>query len=127
MGETAAETVREIEETRDRLDSEIHELEERLPPARVTKRVIGVAAGGAVLWFVVRRFKSRRDAKAAKEASRAMIQVLPERTAKELARMLEEGRWKPWAATAAGIWLFLRLTEIRQLRRMNRALRASSV
>ena len=49
MGKSAAETVREIEDTRDKLESEIRELEGRLPhPAVWTKRLIGVAVGAMV-------------------------------------------------------------------------------
>ena len=49
MGKSSAETVREIEDTRDRLESEIRELEGRLPqPAVWGKRLIGVAAGGGL-------------------------------------------------------------------------------
>jgi uncharacterized protein (UPF0335 family) len=62
MGETAAETMREIEATRTRLDGEIRELEGRLPViASVAKRVAAGAAGvgvaGAALRFALRRRK----------------------------------------------------------------------
>ena len=62
MGETAAETVREIEATRARLGVEIQELEGRLPAAaRVAKRagaaVAGVGALGVITRFALRRRK----------------------------------------------------------------------
>jgi hypothetical protein len=62
MGETAAETMREIEATRTRLDGEIRELEGRLPVvASMAKRVAAAAAGvgvaGAALRFALRRRK----------------------------------------------------------------------
>ena len=38
---------------------------------------------------------------------------------------LEDGRWKPWVAGAAGLYVAFRLAEIRQLRKMNKALVAS--
>ena len=38
MGETAAETLREIEVTRNRLGVELEELEGRLPATRATRR-----------------------------------------------------------------------------------------
>ena len=65
MGSSAAETGREIEETRSRLESDIRELEGRLPkPAIWAKRVVGVAVGGgiggSVFWFGVRRIRKRR-------------------------------------------------------------------
>jgi hypothetical protein len=62
MGETAAETVREIEATRARLGEEIGELEGRLPVAvSWAKRAAGAAAGvgllGAATRFLLRRRK----------------------------------------------------------------------
>ena len=49
MGTSAAETVREIEATRQRLDADLQELEHRLPPpARWAKRIAGVALGGGL-------------------------------------------------------------------------------
>jgi hypothetical protein len=62
MGETAAETMKEIEATRTRLDGEIRELEGRLPVvASMAKRVAAAAAGvgvvGAALRFGLRRRK----------------------------------------------------------------------
>ena len=35
---------------------------------------------------------------------------------------VESGEWKGWVAAAAGLWLVIRLAEMRQLRRMNKAL-----
>ena len=60
MGETAAETLTEIEATRARLDGELRVLEERLPAtARMAKRVaaalVGVGALGVVTRFAMRR------------------------------------------------------------------------
>jgi uncharacterized protein (UPF0335 family) len=62
MGETAAETVKEIEATRARLGVEIQELEGRLPVvASMAKRVAAAAAGvglaGAAMRFALRRRK----------------------------------------------------------------------
>jgi hypothetical protein len=49
VGERAAETVEEIQELRHRLDGEVRELERRLPaPARWTKQLAGIAAGGGL-------------------------------------------------------------------------------
>lgn len=60
MGETAAETMREIDATRNRLDGELRQLEGRLPAAaKVAKRAVGAAAGVGVLG-VVARFAMRR-------------------------------------------------------------------
>ena len=60
MGETATATVGEIEETRRRLDAELHELEAYLPAGvRWAKRAVGVVVGGGVVTtvglFLVRR------------------------------------------------------------------------
>ena len=134
MGESAAATVREIEETRERLETELTELQERLPaPAVWAKRAIGIAAtGGAattVAMFVIRRrrAKKRRAQEAARLATpvSAVIQVLPEDWSERIRESLDDGRWKPWAAGAAGLYVAFRLAELRQLRRMNRALVAA--
>lgn len=70
MGESAAETVVEIQQIRERLDGEIHELQERMPAAVVAgKRVIGIAVGGGlagtVFWMLVRRRRNKRRGKKA--------------------------------------------------------------
>jgi hypothetical protein len=127
MGESAAETVREIEQTRDCLEDEFRELEQRLPaPAVWTKRLIGVAVGGGIggsaFWFGVRRLRKRRKQKHAQQQVQAVVNVLPERWADSVSAALEDGRWKGWAAAAGGAWVLFRLAELRQLRRMNRAL-----
>ena len=63
MGETAAQTMREIEATRNRLDGELRELEGRLPAAaKVAKRAAGAVAGVGVLG-VAARFALRRRGK----------------------------------------------------------------
>jgi phage-related tail protein len=63
MGETAAETMREIDATRNRLDGELRQLEGRLPAAaKVAKRTAGAVIGVGVLG-VVTRFALRRRGK----------------------------------------------------------------
>ena len=63
MDEGTAQTVKEIELTRDRLDGHLQELEEKLPAASTIKRVARLAAGGGagttVFWFAVRLVKKR--------------------------------------------------------------------
>ncbi len=137
MGKGAAETVKEIEATRTRLGDEISELEERLPrPARIGKRVLGAAlgagVGGTVLWAVVRR--RRKSRKLGKQASKVLgkvggavpvatvVQVVPDRWAEKVEDALQDGRWKGVAAGAAGLWVAIRMAELRQMRRLNRAL-----
>ena len=128
MGKSAAETVREIEATRERLDADITELQDRLPaPALWGKRLVGVAVGGgmagSMFWFGVKKLRNRRkQEKARKEAKavQAVVQVVPDRWAEAISDAVEQGTWKGWAAGLAGVWVLLRLAELRQLRRMNR-------
>jgi Protein of unknown function (DUF3618) len=128
MGKNAAETVREIEATRERLDAELTELQDRLPaPAVWAKRAAGVALGGGLagstFWFIVKRARRRRkQEKARKEAVQAVVQVVPDRWAEAVSDAMERGTWKAWAGAAAGLWVLFRLAELRQLRRMNRVM-----
>jgi hypothetical protein len=127
MGAATVETVKQIEETRERLGANIAELEERLPePAKIAKRVGGIALGGgatgAAFWFVVRRVRGR--ARAHKKAKRAEVQmvvnVLPDDLAKKFEKAIEDGRGKMLVAGAGGAWLLFRMMELRQLRRLRR-------
>jgi len=127
MGTSAAETVREIEATRERLDADLQELEHRLPPpARWAKRIVGVAVGGGVagslFWFGVKRLRGMRKRKAEPERVQTVVQILPEAWASRVSDAVEQGTWKAWVGGLGALWLFLRLAELRQLRRMNRAL-----
>lgn len=128
MGQSTAETVREIEDTRNRIEADLRELEDRLPaPAVWTKRLAGFAVGGGVgaatLWFAVKRVRGKKKKKAAANVPvNAVIQVLPEGWADRIGEAFEGDEWKTWVAGAAGVWLLFRLAELRQLRRMNRAL-----
>lgn len=77
MGQTTAETVKEIEATRSRLDSEFRELEARLPaPALWAKRLVGIAVGGGVvttlLLAMVKRLRSSREQKELREIHRKL-------------------------------------------------------
>lgn len=65
MGETAAQTMKEIEETRSRLDADLRQLEGRLPAAaKLAKRaaagLLGVGILGAMSRFAIRR-RRRHD------------------------------------------------------------------
>lgn len=130
MGQSSAATVKEIEEVRGRLENNMRELERRMPqPAVWAKRAVGVAVGGGVgafiLMKVVKRARKRRKPEGAVMGSRpiqAVVQVVPEQVADRVAEAVERGTWKQWAAAGAGVWLAVRLLELRQLRRMNRAL-----
>jgi hypothetical protein len=73
MGETAAETMKEIDATRNRLDGELRQLEGRLPAAaKVAKRAAGAAAGAGALG-VAARFALRRRKK--KEGDRRVRDI----------------------------------------------------
>jgi hypothetical protein len=65
MGKSSAETVREIEDIRDRIEGNFRELEERLPRAGIwAKRALGLALTGVgllVIRGIVRSIRSRGD------------------------------------------------------------------
>lgn len=130
MGQGAAETVREIEDTRERLEEDLRELEERLPaPAVWGKRIVGVAVGGGVagtvLMFGFRRWRRKRAQQKAVEKAvpvSAVVNVLPEPIAEKVADAFEDGRWRGWAAGVAAAWVLFKLAELRQMRRLNQAL-----
>ena len=126
MGESAAETVREIEDTRDRIEAEIRELEGRLPrPAVWTKRLIGVAVGGGVggtlFWLGVKRIRGRKK-KPEPQQLQAVVQLVPSEVGERISEAVENGQLRTWAIGIGAAWAVLRLAELRQLRRMNRAL-----
>jgi hypothetical protein len=134
MGQSSAATVREIEDIRDRLEVEMRELERRMPqPAVWTKRLAGVLVGGGLGAIVVTRLLKRaRDRRRPKRVAdarpvQAVVQLVPEDVADRVAVALEDGRWKQWAAAGAGVWLAVRLLELRQMRRLNRQLVAARV
>ncbi len=130
MGQSSAATVKEIEEVRGRLENNMRELERRMPqPAVWAKRAVGVAVGGGISAFilmkVVKKARKRRKPTGAVMGSQpvqAIVQVVPDQVADRVADAVERGTWKQWAAAGAGVWLAVRLLELRQLRRMNRAL-----
>jgi hypothetical protein len=71
MGETAAETMTEIDATRDRLDGELRQLEGRLPAvARAAKRTAAALPGVGLLGMAM-RFALRRRGR--KEATGAFV------------------------------------------------------
>ncbi|MGH2723773.1 MAG: hypothetical protein ACRDI0_05825 [Actinomycetota bacterium] len=65
MGKSAAETVREIEDIRDRIEGNFRELEQRMPRAGIwAKRALGLALTGMgilVIRGIVRAVRSRGD------------------------------------------------------------------
>lgn len=78
MGQAADRKVTEIEETRRRIESDILELEERLPvPLRSAKSVIGMLLGSAFAALLIQRFFSRKDRKRG-PAAEVVIRVVRE-------------------------------------------------
>jgi flagellar biosynthesis/type III secretory pathway M-ring protein FliF/YscJ len=131
MDSRAAQTVREIERTRDRLESNLHELESRLPAAAQSIRAIGgilagSGAGGTVFWFAVRQMRKRRARKREEEARRTVVNVVPAEWIRAIERAAEDGKWRGWAAGIVAAWLLVRLAELRELRRMKSAMLARS-
>jgi hypothetical protein len=62
VGASAAETLREIEDIRGRLESDMRELERRVPqPAVWLKRGIGFALGGGMALILLRWVLKRRS------------------------------------------------------------------
>ena len=107
MGESSAQTVREIEETRDRLDAELRELEHRMPqPAVWAKRAVGFLVGGGtaatVTLFLLKRRKKKRKEEQRRERGPAVIQVLPDRWAEQVSERLSDGAWKPFSGGSDG-------------------------
>jgi len=62
VGEAADRKVKEIEQTRQRLEADLRELEDRMPaPLRSVKGVLGALAGTAGGAFVLRKLLSKRS------------------------------------------------------------------
>jgi len=88
------------------------------------------AGGGGTVWLIARRAKKRRQRKAAERSARqtvsrvqAIAQRLPEQWSQAVSERLDDQRWRIWALTAAVVaWVLLRMAEVRQLRRLNRAM-----
>ncbi|MGH2693065.1 MAG: hypothetical protein ACRDHM_11300 [Actinomycetota bacterium] len=111
MGESSAATVREIEDIRDRLETNVQELERRLPaPAILGKRLAGIAIGGGIGALVLRSLLTR--------GSKAGSTTQPVETA---ARVVKGGS-RRWAVLAAGALIAVHVVQLRQLRQLNRSL-----
>jgi hypothetical protein len=77
MGEAADRKVTEIQDTRRRLERDLHELEERLPaPMRSVKSVLSVLVGTAALGALLRRLVSRRPPRS--PAAEIVVRVVRE-------------------------------------------------
>jgi hypothetical protein len=127
MGQRSLETVKEIEQTREALDSKMHALEERMPPLTVVRRVAGLAVGGgiggSVFWFTVRRVRARKRRKEEEaQPINAVINLVPDRWAKRLEEAMQGEHAKQWALGLAALWLIVKLAEIRQMRALRHAM-----
>ena len=77
MGEAAARKVTEIEETRQRIETDIRELEDRMPaPLRSAKALLGTLVGTVVGAIVLKRVFSRRSQRG--NPSEVVIRVVRE-------------------------------------------------
>jgi len=125
MGQRSVETVREIEETREKLEGKLLALEERMPALTPVKRVVGLAVGGGmggtVFWFAVKRARARKRKKEAAQPVNAVINLVPENLASKMEELMAGERAKQWALGFAGVWVVLKIAEIRQLRGLRRA------
>ena len=127
MGQRSAETVREIEQTREKLEGKLLALEERMPASLTfMKRVAGIAVGGGMggtaFWFAVRRVRAhKRKKEEAERPINAVINLVPEQWADKVGEVMADERAKQWAAGVLGVWLIVKIAEIRQLRALRRA------
>ena len=75
MGEAADRKVTEIEETRQRIETDLRELEDRMPaPMRSGKALVGTLIGTAAGALVLRRVLSKRSGR--KEPTEVIIRVV---------------------------------------------------
>jgi hypothetical protein len=126
VGQRSAETVREIEQTREHLEGKLLALEERMPASLTfVKRVAGVAVGGGVggtmFWFTVKRARARKRRKEAEKPITAVVNLVPERWADKIGELMADERAKQWAVGVFGVWVIVKISEIRQLRALRRA------
>ena len=118
MGENPAETVKEIEATRGRLDRRLDELESRLPGRTTFRRVIRLAlgggVGGAIFWMVVRRLTSshrqRREAPALPPPAPVEVRVIPE----HWERTVATEQAKAFALALVTAWLGTKVLALRR-------------
>jgi hypothetical protein len=91
--------------------------------------VAGLAAAGATgtaLLLARRRRKKERPIESAQRRAKEMAQNLPDRWADTVSERMDDAKWRIWAVTAAGLaYMLFRMAELRQLRRLNRSLKAA--
>ena len=127
MGQSTDQTVRAIDDTRDRLGEEIAELEGRVQQRAAASRralipVAGAVAAAGAAWLTVRTIRRRSKRTKRTLPVKVLGKVLPDRVTDSIAETLESDGWKLGLAAAGGIWVLVRMAELRQLRRLNRTL-----
>ena len=121
MGQTSAETVREIEQTRDRLEGELRMLEDRLPSPAALARRAGVVAGGAAVavagLVTVRALMRRREPEPSlPPALRAVTSKLPDSVAQRVTSVRFEDARRALSLAVLGVTLMARIAEWRRAR-----------
>ncbi len=119
MGTSAAETLKEIEGIKGRLEADVRELQDRLPaPAVWAKRAVGVALGGGLAGGAL-TFLRRRMRKGKSEAPmQAVVKIVPESGAVVASEDSPRSRWMPLMAAMGAAMIVLRVMELRELRRI---------
>jgi hypothetical protein len=118
MGESAAETVNEIERTRARLSAEIDELADRVPDwmGRIARLAMGGGLGGAAFWFVLGRVRKRLAGPPV--PSPAQVHVEASLVPEHWLRQLDTREVKRVALAVGAVWFGLKIAELRELRRL---------
>ena len=88
------------------------------------------AGGGGTVWLIARGARKRRQRRAAERAARQTVsrvheiaQRIPDQWSETVTERLEDERWRIWALTFGVLaWVLFRTAELRQLRRLNRAM-----
>jgi hypothetical protein len=125
MGQDAAATVKEIEDTRARLEGNLLELQQRLPgPAVWAKRTAAFAAAGGAgattLAAIVKRRQSKRRAAELKRVQ-ALIDALPKEWTSGIAKSSSKGRGGKLATGVAVACLVLLGVAVAQIQRKRKA------
>lgn len=128
MGQSATQTVAEIEQIRTRIDQDLHELQARMPqPVVWAKRAVGVAVGGGVggaaLLMLLRRRRKKRQGADLQRFQRVVLVPLEAlgrlRTADGDEIAVDHGPrtggrsigLMVWGAAAAGVFAGMRIAE----------------
>ena len=93
MGEATARKVTEIEETRQKLETDIKELEDRIPaPLRSIKKIVGTLVGTAGGAFVLKKVLAKRSQR--KPAAEVVVRVVRDDVRREPSSSERERTWR---------------------------------